>query len=382
MDNMLHIFSIYFLVFACIFDGIHVNAANVQGLFIFGSSVVDNGNNNFIPGTSAKANYAPYGVDFPSGPTGRFSNGKNIADLLAERLGLPLIPPFDDPNTKGPTIVHGVNFGSGGSGILNETGSLLGKVTSLNSQIGNFETITLPALEAQLKSQRTQILPNYLFMIAAGNNDYLLNYFLGRHFLTPQDFAAKLLFTYSNQLQLEDQASNGYSYGVSVDVRFTPTISEDQQRCSPVISHGVGCLPVQNVAVSIFHEQLINTVNGLKQQLPGVDIVVVNSVKIITDIISNPAASGKLETRWRAEVEEVRTELKELLAEYQASQSRREIEPLPVMRSPEATSDFDDDDYDNDSEDEYCSDDTYTSDRGRTQEFLNGVAKLYITLII
>ncbi|KAK9758201.1 hypothetical protein RND81_01G214900 [Saponaria officinalis] len=282
MANMLQIFSIYFLVFACIFDGIHVNAANVQGLFVFGSSVVDNGNNNFIPGTSAKANYAPYGVDFPSGPTGRFSNGKNIADLLAERLGLPLIPPFDDPNTKGPTIVHGVNFGSGGSGILNETGSLLGKVTSLNSQIGNFETITLPALEAQLKSQRTQILPNYLFMIAAGNNDYLLNYFLGRHFLTPQDFAAKLLFTYSNQLQ------RLYKLGA----RKFMLVSVYPLGCSPVISHGVGCLPVQNVAVSIFHEQLINTVNGLKQQLPGVDIVVVNSVKIITDIISNPAASG------------------------------------------------------------------------------------------
>ncbi|KAK9750036.1 hypothetical protein RND81_02G168600 [Saponaria officinalis] len=73
--------------------------------------------------------------------------------------------------------------------------------------------------------------------------------------------------------------------------------------------------------------------------------------------------SDNAEAQWRAEVEEVKAKLKELIEEYHAQQSRREIEPLPIMRSPRATSDFDDDDdYDDDSEDEYCSDDTYTSD--------------------
>lgn len=50
--------------------------------FIFGDSIVDNGNNNGLV-TEAKVNYPPYGVDFPGGiATGRFSNGETSADIL------------------------------------------------------------------------------------------------------------------------------------------------------------------------------------------------------------------------------------------------------------------------------------------------------------
>jgi hypothetical protein len=51
--------------------------------FIFGDSLVDNGNNNELT-SLARANYLPYGVDFPSGPTGRFSNGKTTVDVIGE----------------------------------------------------------------------------------------------------------------------------------------------------------------------------------------------------------------------------------------------------------------------------------------------------------
>lgn len=50
--------------------------------FIFGDSLVDNGNNNLLE-TEAKVNYLPYGIDFRDGPTGRFTNGRNSADILS-----------------------------------------------------------------------------------------------------------------------------------------------------------------------------------------------------------------------------------------------------------------------------------------------------------
>lgn len=53
----------------------------VPGLFIFGDSLVDNGNNNGIL-TLARANYMPYGIDFPQGTTGRFTNGRTFVDIL------------------------------------------------------------------------------------------------------------------------------------------------------------------------------------------------------------------------------------------------------------------------------------------------------------
>ncbi|CAN1731017.1 GDSL esterase/lipase At1g29670 [Linum perenne] len=96
-------------------------------MFVFGSSLVDNGNNNFLPGARSKANYTPYGIDFPAGPTGRYNNGKNVVDLLCDKLGLPLLPPSRDPATAadgGEGISHGVDFASGGSGIFNDTGAI------------------------------------------------------------------------------------------------------------------------------------------------------------------------------------------------------------------------------------------------------------------
>lgn len=52
--------------------------------FIFGDSLVDVGNNDYLV-TLSKANAPPYGVDFAfSGgkPTGRFTNGRTIADVI------------------------------------------------------------------------------------------------------------------------------------------------------------------------------------------------------------------------------------------------------------------------------------------------------------
>lgn len=57
--------------------------AQVPCFFIFGDSLVDNGNNNRMV-TLARANYRPYGMDFPQGPTGRFTNGRTFVDVLGK----------------------------------------------------------------------------------------------------------------------------------------------------------------------------------------------------------------------------------------------------------------------------------------------------------
>jgi len=56
-------------------------AQQVPCYFIFGDSLADSGNNNNL-WSYAKANYPPYGIDYPSGPTGRFSNGKTTVDEI------------------------------------------------------------------------------------------------------------------------------------------------------------------------------------------------------------------------------------------------------------------------------------------------------------
>lgn len=57
-----------------------------RAFFVFGDSLVDNGNNNYLL-TTARADSPPYGVDTPTHlPSGRFSNGLNIPDLISKPI--------------------------------------------------------------------------------------------------------------------------------------------------------------------------------------------------------------------------------------------------------------------------------------------------------
>ncbi|KAF9621488.1 hypothetical protein IFM89_021792 [Coptis chinensis] len=103
--------------------------AVVPAVFVFGDSTADVGTNNYIKDTKAKANFPQNGIDFPgSVPTGRFSNGFNSADFLAQQMGFNSSPPPFFTLMKGKLGLHkhdvlrGVNFASGGSGLLDATG--------------------------------------------------------------------------------------------------------------------------------------------------------------------------------------------------------------------------------------------------------------------
>ncbi|KAK4380256.1 hypothetical protein RND71_002118 [Anisodus tanguticus] len=70
-----------------LFHGGIEGAPQVPCYFTFGDSLLDNGNNNDL-NTTGKANYVPYVVDFPDGPTCGFTNGRNTADILGSRKNL------------------------------------------------------------------------------------------------------------------------------------------------------------------------------------------------------------------------------------------------------------------------------------------------------
>lgn len=57
---------------------------SVPAIFVFGDSLVDVGNNNYIVSLS-KANCVPNGIDFGK-PTGRYTNGRTIVDIIGKSL--------------------------------------------------------------------------------------------------------------------------------------------------------------------------------------------------------------------------------------------------------------------------------------------------------
>ncbi|CAH9113918.1 unnamed protein product, partial [Cuscuta epithymum] len=177
--------------------------ALVPAMFVFGDSLIDNGNNNNLP-SFAKANYFPYGIDFDAGPTGRFSNGFTMVDEIAQLLGLPLIPPYSEVSGNRDRMRFGVNYASAAAGILDITGrNFVGRIP-FNEQIRNFES-TLDVMTGSLGApDMAQALSQCIFFIGMGSNDYLNNYLLPnyptKNQFNPQQYADLLTHQYSQQL--------------------------------------------------------------------------------------------------------------------------------------------------------------------------------------
>lgn len=55
--------------------------------FIFGDSLTEVGNNNYLTLSLAKSNFPYYGIDYNGGKaTGRFTNGRTIGDIICRKI--------------------------------------------------------------------------------------------------------------------------------------------------------------------------------------------------------------------------------------------------------------------------------------------------------
>ncbi|PWA81946.1 SGNH hydrolase-type esterase domain-containing protein [Artemisia annua] len=247
-------------------------APQVPCYFIFGDSLYDNGNNNNLV-TEARANYPPYGIDFPDGPTGRFSNGRNIADVIAQLLGFEKsIPPYA---TASPNeAVLGVNYASGAAGIRDETGQHMGGRISLNQQIAHHATTILQLADlignGNLKKVRKH-LNKCIYTVAMGNNDFINNYFSPQHYktsslYTPEEYAEQLVQQYSKQLSIL------YKYGA----RNFGISGSSYSGCAPEMMTRYDsdvCVDAINGAVVQFNAKLVAALAELKSNLTGAKFV-------------------------------------------------------------------------------------------------------------
>ncbi|TYI12962.1 hypothetical protein ES332_A08G025100v1 [Gossypium tomentosum] len=247
------------------------NSANakpqVPCYFIFGDSLSDNGNNNNL-NTLAKVNYSPYGIDFPKGPTGRFSNGKNMQDYIAEYLGFTRsMPPFAE--SKGENILNGVNYASGAAGIRDETGKDLGDRIPLDKQIQNHKIIIVRLSRLMRNIIETRLLLNRcIYSIQIGSNDYINNYFKPEFYdtsrrFTQMQYATLLVHQLSNQLKtLYNNGARKFAvYGLSLIGCAPFAISEYG-------TNGSFCVDKLNNAAALFNEMLMPLIHQLNNDLP------------------------------------------------------------------------------------------------------------------
>ncbi|KAE8713820.1 GDSL esterase/lipase [Hibiscus syriacus] len=243
-----------------------VNAEpQVPCYFIFGDSLSDSGNNNNLA-TTAKVNYSPYGIDFPKGPTGRFTNGRTMQDIIVQLLGFQeFIPPF--ATSKGRQILKGVNYASGSSGILNESGQQLGDRVCMNKQLSNHQSVISTIAKLLGKRSASKLLRKCIYAVQIGSNDYINNYFKPEVYNTsrlfsPEQYAAYLIEQYSRQLKTL------YNNGA----RKLAVFGVGSIGCTPnaMVIHGTDsstCVEKLNNAAQLFNERLISLVDELNTNL-------------------------------------------------------------------------------------------------------------------
>ncbi|KAL3851429.1 hypothetical protein ACJIZ3_013311 [Penstemon smallii] len=263
----------------------------VPGYFIFGDSLVDNGNNNAIQ-SLAKANYLPYGIDFPNGPTGRFSNGKTTVDVIAELLGFDdYIPPYT--TASGQQILGGVNYASAAAGIRSETGQQLGARVDFTGQVNNYKNTVQQVVNILGdENSASDYLRRCIFSIGVGSNDYLNNYFMPNYYstsrrYTPDQYATVLIQQYAQQLRTL------YDYGA----RKFVLIGVGQIGCSPNAlaqnsPDGRTCVQRFNSANQIFNNKLRALVDQFNSNSRDAHFIYIDAYGIFQDLINNPSAFG------------------------------------------------------------------------------------------
>ncbi|XP_062010904.1 GDSL esterase/lipase At2g23540-like [Rosa rugosa] len=270
-------------------------AADSEGLgasFIFGDSLVDCGNNNYLS-TLSKANIRPNGMDFqPSGgnPTGRYTNGRTIGDIIGEELGQPnYAVPFLAPNATGKAILYGVNYASGGAGIMNATGRIFVNRVGMDIQIDYFNE-TRKQIDKLLGPSKAKeyISKRSIFSITVGANDFLNNYLLpvlsigARISETPDAFIDDLITHFRAQLtrlyQLGAQKFVIGNVGPIGCIPYQKTINqldEDQ------------CVELPNKLALQYNGRLKDLVAELNDNLPGSTFVYANVYDLVSDLITN-----------------------------------------------------------------------------------------------
>ncbi|WVZ86340.1 hypothetical protein U9M48_033138 [Paspalum notatum var. saurae] len=313
-------------------------AAPPRAFFVFGDSLVDNGNNNYLM-TTARADAPPYGIDFPTHmPTGRFSNGLNIPDIISEHLGSEPALPYLSPDLRGDKLLVGANFASAGVGILNDTGIQFVRIEDhlqaalcsfpaspcmhftyqsfvvmhacvrgqvniirIGQQLQNFQDYQQKLAAFVGEDAATQVVNNALVLITLGGNDFVNNYYLvpfsvrSRQFAI-QDYVPFLISEYKKILTV-----------VTDDALCMQRLYELGARRVVVTGTGmIGCVPAElamhsingecardlTEAADLFNPQLVQMLADLNAEVGGDVFIVANTNRVSFDFMFNPQDYG------------------------------------------------------------------------------------------
>ncbi|RCV21662.1 hypothetical protein SEVIR_4G122200v4 [Setaria viridis] len=264
----------------------------ISSIFIFGDSIVDPGNNN-NRFTEAKANFPPYGQDFPGGvATGRFSNGLVPGDLLASKLGIKeLLPPFLSDDLDLQDLLTGVAFACGGSGYDPLT-SKLATTLSSTDQLELFREYKEKLRGLVGEEEMARVISEGVFLTVMGANDILNNYFalpLRRH---EYDLPSYVEFLVSSAINFTKTLNN--MGAKRIGFVGVPPLGCCPSQITLGGSPSRQCEPLRNQASRLFNSRISQEIEILnaERSVSGSKIAYFDIYYNLLDLIQNPALYG------------------------------------------------------------------------------------------
>ncbi|KAE8766493.1 GDSL esterase/lipase [Hordeum vulgare] len=275
--------------------------ALVPGVMIFGDSVVDAGNNNRLA-TLVRADFPPYGRDFPAthAPTGRFCNGKLATDYTVESLGLSSYPPAylsEEAQSDNKTLLQGANFASGAAGYLDATAALYGAI-SLGRQLDYFKEYQSKVAAVAGEKRAAALTSGSIYLVSAGTSDYVQNYYVNAMLAaayTPDQFADALMQPFTAFVER--------LYGLGA--RRIGVTSLPPMGCLPASvtlfggggGGGGGCVERLNNDSLAFNAKLQAASDAAKKRHSDLKLVVLDIYNPLLNLVADPMTAGFFESR-------------------------------------------------------------------------------------
>ncbi|BFI42990.1 protein MpCUS [Marchantia polymorpha subsp. ruderalis] len=261
--------------------------------FVFGDSLVDQGNNNNLA-SLAKANFRPNGIDLPLSnfqPTGRFSNGRIISDLMSEDMGVEPILAYNDRNAHGTNLVRGCNFASAGSGILDDTGNIFIQHITIPQQLKYFQDVKAELVSLLGPAATDELVASAIHSVTIGGNDFINNYALvgsqrARQYPDFNVYSDLLIDTFRGQItELYNLGARKISISNIGPLGCIPSQLAQGSRTGE-------CVKTLNDYAISFNVRLAPMIAALEKQLPGSTLIIADSYKIVMDYVMDPGAYG------------------------------------------------------------------------------------------
>ncbi|KAL6627171.1 hypothetical protein ACP70R_030897 [Stipagrostis hirtigluma subsp. patula] len=268
-----------------------------DSIFSFGDSFADTGNNPVVfrrYGVFNPVMRPPYGSTFFGRPTGRDCDGRLIIDFVAERLGLPLVPPFLAHNGS---FRRGANFAVGGAtaldaGFFHHGARKFPLNTSLGVQLQWFESLK-PSLCGTTQECKQFFRTSLFFVGEFGFNDYSF-LLLRKSVQQVRSFVPDVIRTISMAIErLINHGATSLVVPGMYPAGCSPPILVLFDDVDPAYYDSqTGCLNEMNELATHHNSLLLESIEKIRAKHPNVKITYTDFFSPVKEIVESPSKFG------------------------------------------------------------------------------------------